>query len=107
MAKAPVLTPQAEDFPRWYQDVLAKAELAGMAQVFEHVAVISDPAMLKGRRYGNIILLGSDTPLPAEGSAEAAALAKPLLAGAVPAQYKDERWTREFFSGANALVDED
>ena len=28
MAKAPVLTPQAEDFPRWYQDVIAKAELA-------------------------------------------------------------------------------
>jgi prolyl-tRNA synthetase len=25
---AAVLTPQAEDFPRWYQDVLAKAELA-------------------------------------------------------------------------------
>lgn len=28
MAKTPVLTPQAEDFPRWYQDVIAKAELA-------------------------------------------------------------------------------
>ncbi|MEZ5180117.1 MAG: aminoacyl--tRNA ligase-related protein [Acidimicrobiales bacterium] len=28
MAKAPVLTPQATDFPRWYQDVLNKAELA-------------------------------------------------------------------------------
>jgi prolyl-tRNA synthetase len=28
MAKAPILTPQAEDFPRWYQDVLNKAELA-------------------------------------------------------------------------------
>jgi prolyl-tRNA synthetase len=27
MAK-PVLTPQADDFPRWYQDVVAKAELA-------------------------------------------------------------------------------
>jgi prolyl-tRNA synthetase len=26
--KAPVLTPQADDFPRWYQDVIAKAELA-------------------------------------------------------------------------------
>src|ERR1700759_4913324 len=25
---ARVLTPQAEDFPRWYQDVIAKAELA-------------------------------------------------------------------------------
>jgi prolyl-tRNA synthetase len=28
MAKTPVLTPQAEDFPRWYQDVISKAELA-------------------------------------------------------------------------------
>jgi len=28
MPKAPVLTPQAEDYPRWYQDVVAKAELA-------------------------------------------------------------------------------
>ncbi|HXW35500.1 MAG TPA: proline--tRNA ligase [Acidimicrobiales bacterium] len=28
MAKREVLTPQAIDFPRWYQDVLAKAELA-------------------------------------------------------------------------------
>jgi prolyl-tRNA synthetase len=28
MAKADVLTPRAVDFPRWYQDVLAKAELA-------------------------------------------------------------------------------
>jgi prolyl-tRNA synthetase len=28
MAKAPVLTPQAEDFPRWYQDLISKAELA-------------------------------------------------------------------------------
>lgn len=28
MARPPVLTPQAQDFPRWYQDVIAKAELA-------------------------------------------------------------------------------
>lgn len=28
MAKPPILTPQADDFPRWYQDVVAKAELA-------------------------------------------------------------------------------
>ncbi|POX50121.1 proline--tRNA ligase [Streptomyces sp. Ru71] len=28
MAKAPVLTPRAEDFPRWYQDLVNKAELA-------------------------------------------------------------------------------
>src|SRR3954453_7093100 len=28
MARQPVLTPRAQDFPRWYQDVLAKAEIA-------------------------------------------------------------------------------
>ncbi|MFM9626589.1 MULTISPECIES: proline--tRNA ligase [Streptomyces] len=28
MAKAPVLTPRAVDFPRWYQDLIGKAELA-------------------------------------------------------------------------------
>ena len=28
MAKAPILTPRADDFPQWYQDVVAKAALA-------------------------------------------------------------------------------
>jgi prolyl-tRNA synthetase len=28
MPQAPVLTPQSENFPRWYQDIVAKAELA-------------------------------------------------------------------------------
>jgi prolyl-tRNA synthetase len=28
VARQPVLTPQAQDFPRWYSDVVAKAELA-------------------------------------------------------------------------------
>ena len=83
----------------------AKAELAGMAEVFEHVAVIADPPMLKGRRYGNIILVASDAELPVEGSPGAARVAKPLLAGAVPAHYKDEHWTRAFFSGAVPRTD--
>jgi prolyl-tRNA synthetase len=33
MAKAPVLTPQADDFPRWYQDLINKAELADSGPV--------------------------------------------------------------------------
>jgi len=28
VARPSVLTPQSQDFPRWYQDVIAKAELA-------------------------------------------------------------------------------
>lgn len=78
----------------------AKAEIAGLLEVFGHVAVIADPPMLKGRRYGNMILLASTTELPVEGSAEAVALGKPLLSGAVPAHYKDEAWARRLAAGA-------
>lgn len=83
-----------------------RAELAGMAEVFDHVAVVADPPMLKGRRYGNIILVGSDRELPAEGSPEAASLARVLLGGAVPAHYRDEEWTRALFRGSAPRADD-
>src|SRR5258705_13566334 len=35
----PVLTPQADDFPRWYQDVLNKAELAESGPVGGHMVI--------------------------------------------------------------------
>ncbi|WP_018295759.1 spermidine synthase [Corynebacterium lubricantis] len=79
----------------------AKEELAGMLEVFPHVAVIADPPMLKGRRYGNIMLLGADFPLEASQQ-----LTKRLLQGAVPAQFKDEKWAREFSSGAQSRHDD-
>ena len=77
----------------------ARAELAALSAVFEHVAAVADPAMLKGRRYGNIVLAASHAALPAEGSPEAAALTRELLGGAVPAQYKDAAWARAFAGG--------
>lgn len=79
----------------------AKAELAGMAEVFEHLAVIADPPMLKGRRYGNIILIGSDREIDTSPK-----LTRSLLGGAVPAQFKDEAWARKLMSGATARTDE-
>ncbi|MEE6280256.1 spermidine synthase [Georgenia sunbinii] len=42
---------------------LARAEVATMAEVFEHVALIADPAILRGRRYGNVVLVGSSRPV--------------------------------------------
>ena len=83
----------------------AKSELAGMMEVFKHVAVISDPTMLKGRRYGNIILIGSDQELFDAHSTQTAAMTVELLGGGVPAQYKDEAWTRRFASGAHPRRD--
>lgn len=76
----------------------ARAELRAMSEVFSHIAVIADPPMLKGRRYGNIILIGSQLPLPDEGSPDAASLARQLLGGGVPAHYKDVAWTRNFMT---------
>lgn len=67
----------------------AKEELAGMAEVWPHVAAIADPPMLKGRRYGNIVLIGANRPLEASD-----ALTRELLKGAVPAQFKGESWAR-------------
>lgn len=84
--------------------IATRTELAGMAEVFRHVAVIADPPMLKGRRSGNIILIGSDRELPVEGSTAAAGLGRVLLGGAVPAHYKDERWTRSLFDGATPRI---
>ncbi|AZA09451.1 spermidine synthase [Corynebacterium pseudopelargi] len=82
---------------------LARSELRSMQEVFAHTACIADPAMLKGRRYGNIVLIGSDRPLP-EGTA-LQQMQRNLLAGAVPAQYKAEQWTGDFSSAGSVLHD--
>ncbi|MCP3425889.1 fused MFS/spermidine synthase [Rothia sp. AR01] len=84
---------------------LARAEIAGLREVFAHVACIADPPMLKGRRYGNIVLLASDSPLPRAGDDAAAALGRVLLGGAVPAQYKDEEWARRLALGSEPRRD--
>lgn len=74
----------------------ARAEAAALREVFEHVAAVADPAMLKGRRYGNVVLAASHAPLPAAASPEAAAMERELLIDPVPAQHKDASWVRAF-----------
>ncbi|MFI1889116.1 spermidine synthase [Streptomyces jumonjinensis] len=41
-----------------------RAQVATAAAVFPESALIADPAVLRGRRFGNAVLLASDTPLP-------------------------------------------
>lgn len=84
---------------------VARAEVAGMLEVFDHVAAIADPPMLKGRRYGNIVFLASDTPLPDAASPAAAEMTRQLLGGGVPAHYRDAAWVRRFASGAKPRHD--
>jgi spermidine synthase len=78
----------------------ARREAATIGSVFEHTAMIADPAMLKGRRYGNLIIAGSDRPL-----GESDALARDLLGGAVPAQIRHTAETHKFAAGSKVLDD--
>ncbi len=41
-----------------------RSQAATLSAVLPHVAAVADTSMLKGRRFGNVVLLGSATPLP-------------------------------------------
>ncbi|MEW6885678.1 spermidine synthase [Trueperella pyogenes] len=41
-------------------------EVLAVKMSFPHLAAIADPSILKGRRFGNVILLASPNPLPFE-----------------------------------------
>ncbi|GAA1110143.1 fused MFS/spermidine synthase [Arthrobacter flavus] len=79
----------------------ARREAATIGEAFTYTAVIADPAMLKGRRYGNVIIAGSETPLDQDPG-----LARVLLGGGVPAHVWDDARVRKFSNGAQVLHDE-
>ncbi len=67
-----------------------RSEVATAVEVFggtAHVALLGEPAVLRGRRYGNVVLLASDRPLAGAGSGAGlpAALERRLRGGAAPA----------------------
>ncbi|CEA07055.1 Spermidine synthase [Arthrobacter saudimassiliensis] len=78
----------------------ARREAATIGAAFRYTAAIADPAMLKGRRRGNIILAGSDRPF-----ALSPGLPRTLLGGGVPAQLWDDAQVRRFAAGAAVLRD--
>lgn len=73
----------------------AREDAATIADTFKHTVIIADPAMLKGRRYGNMIMAGSDVPFDNDPG-----LARRLLGGAVPAHIWNDAKVRAFAAGA-------
>jgi hypothetical protein len=73
----------------------AREDAATIAAAFRHTVIIADPAMLKGRRYGNMVMAGSDVPFGDDPK-----LARRLLGGAVPAHLWDDAQVRAFAAGA-------
>jgi spermidine synthase len=78
---------------------LARREAATVLAAFAHVALIAEPGQLNGRRYGNVVLAGSDAALPE------AALVRRLASGAVPARLLDADDVSAFASGYRPLRD--
>lgn len=79
----------------------ARQEAAAVCEVFAHTAIVADPAMLKGRRYGNIIIAGSDLPFAGHPS-----LPRTLLGGGVPAHLWDDAKVRAFAAGTRPRSDD-
>jgi spermidine synthase len=73
----------------------AREDAATIAAAFKHTVIIADPAMLKGRRYGNMVMAGSDAPFEHDPK-----LARRLLGGAVPAHLWDDAQVRAFAAGS-------
>ncbi|MDA8371730.1 MAG: fused MFS/spermidine synthase [Nocardiopsaceae bacterium] len=44
----------------------ARSRAATAAAVFTHVALVAEPGVLRGRRFGNLVLVASADPLPVE-----------------------------------------
>lgn len=77
----------------------ARAEAATVGAVFRNLAVIAEPAQFRGRRYGNVVLLGSDGDLPV------AALGRRLSSGAVRARMLEGDAARAFIAGSRPIED--
>jgi spermidine synthase len=77
----------------------ARTEAATMLSVFREVALIAEPAQFHGRRYGNVVLVGSDGELPL------AALGRRLASGAVRARMLEGDAVRAFAAGHPPLED--
>lgn len=82
----------------------AKAEAATLREVFDTVALIADPAMFKGRRRGNIIMVGTQGSLTDPTIGTESSLQSTLLSDPVPAHLKTHAEADQFISTATPIT---
>ncbi|MBE8469575.1 spermidine synthase [Streptomyces justiciae] len=66
---------------------------------FEHLALIADPTVLRGKRFGNAVLVASDTPLPI------AELTRRAAGDPHPGRLEHGRALLDFTGGATPVTD--
>ncbi|PWB97489.1 spermidine synthase [Salinibacterium hongtaonis] len=77
----------------------ARGQAATLMTATGHVAALAETQILKGRRFGNVVLVGSATPLPLEW------MPRLLAGGPHPAKVIDGRELTDWIAGAPVVTD--
>ncbi|MFE0787521.1 spermidine synthase [Streptomyces mutabilis] len=78
-----------------------RSQLATYAAFFAESAIIAEPAVLRGRRFGNVVLVAAHRPL------DTAALARRTAADAFPARVEHGPALRDFTGDARPVGDQE
>jgi spermidine synthase len=79
----------------------ARARAATVRSVFAHACVIAEAGVMRGRRFGNLVIAGSRTELPVQ------ALTRRALADPFPARVVAGPELDQFIAGARPITDAD
>ncbi len=77
----------------------ARSQAATLAHVYAHVAIAADTGMLKGRRFGNVVMYASHDALPFD------AMPRRLASDPAPAKLVDGDELVRFIAGASIVTD--
>ncbi|MGW4046746.1 spermidine synthase [Streptomyces sp. NPDC004721] len=78
-----------------------RSQLATLAVAFEEIALIAEPAVLRGRRFGNAVLIAAHRPL------DVAALTRRTASDAFPARVEHGAALKEFTGNAEPVRDDE
>jgi spermidine synthase len=79
----------------------ARAQAATLGAVFAHVCLLAEPGTLRGRRFGNLVAVASDAPLPV------AALTRRCAADPMPSRVVEGADLARFRGDARPVHDEE
>lgn len=77
----------------------ARGQAATLRSAVEHVAVLAETQILKGRRFGNVVLVGSPTALPLDW------MPRLLAGGPHPSKVVADRELTDWIAGAPIVTD--
>jgi spermidine synthase len=79
----------------------ARRRVAAVRSVFRHACLIAEPGVLRGRRFGNLVVAAAGRELPI------AALTRRAAAGPFPARVVEGDALDRFVAGARPITDAD